>query len=71
MKVAEDFFLLLHAHIVSTARVLLSCGIPASVSILAKTIVGTFLKVSLLSNDKSNTVSCAGDVEDGCSHVCK
>ena len=42
MKVAEDFFLLLHAHIVSAARVLLSWGIPASVSILAKTIVGTY-----------------------------
>ena len=46
MKAAEDFLLLiLHAHVVSAARVLLSHGISPSVPLLSKAIVSTFLQV--------------------------
>ena len=46
MKAAEDFLLLvLHAHVVSAAHVLLSHGISPSVSELSKAIVSTYLQV--------------------------
>ena len=46
MKAAEDFLLLLlHAHVVSAARVLLSCGVERAVPVLSKAIVATFLQV--------------------------
>ena len=46
MKAAEDFMLLLvHSHVVSAARVLLSHGISPSVTVLSKAIVSTFLQV--------------------------
>lgn len=46
MKAAEDFLLLLlHAHVIAGARVLLAHGIQGSVATVAKSLVSTFLQL--------------------------
>ena len=63
VKAAEDFLLLvLHAHIVAAARLLLSLNPTDSVAYLAKSVVATFVDFGLT---ESHTTKDTAGVLDG------